>query len=63
MIIHFRRKAGTLHELSYAPCGASSPIAFFSTPEERATSTIDPKAVTCAVCAEWLQKRSKHESR
>jgi hypothetical protein len=43
--VHFRRKAGTLDELSYAPCGAGA----VNNP-----TTIDPRDVTCPRCRTWL---------
>lgn len=58
--MRFKRTAGTLDELSYAPCGAG--IAEFGgqpvgKKEKHATS--NPNDVDCPTCVEWLKKRGK----
>ena len=57
--LHFKRTAGTLDELSYAPCGAG--IASFGAAKRHlppiATSNADD--VTCVACQRWLRETGR----
>lgn len=57
MSTHFERTAGTLHEISYTPCGQSQ-SRWGGGPG--VALTLDVSSVDCPTCKAWLLKKWPH---